>query len=175
VALLLVARDQVVAAGQRLQEARDLLGVVLQVGVEGKHDLSTCLGKARRQRGALAEVSAQLNEGDARRMLGGEGYWPHGVAALRADALARGTLFACVPGELRWDETLAARGTLDAEHTRALWRYCAEGGPENALLCLSYAAHLIGRAEKPAAAHPMPAAGFWPKEPARGQQTIEEA
>src|SRR5215204_4525701 len=34
------------------------------------------------------------------RMLGGESYWPHGVESLRADALARGIPFACLPGEL---------------------------------------------------------------------------
>lgn len=99
------------------------------------------------------------------RMLGGENYWPHGVASLRADAIARGALFVCIPGELQWDAGLAARGTLDAENTRALWRYCAEGGVENALLALRRAAHLIGRAEAPPSARPMPAAGFWPAKP----------
>src|SRR5438309_1720403 len=79
------------------------------------------------------------------RMLGGEGYWPHGVASLRAHALARGITFACLPGELQWDATLAARGTLDNEATRTLWRYFAEGGRDNAGLALRYAAHLIGR------------------------------
>ena len=101
------------------------------------------------------------------RMLGGEGYWPHGVASLRSDALRRGTLFACLPGELRWDEVLAARGTLDPGHTRALWRYCVEGGAENAALALRYVAHLIGRGARPEAARPMPPAGFWPGEPSR--------
>ena len=46
------------------------------------------------------------------RMLGGVGYWPHGVESLRADARARGTLFACIPGEMQWDADLASRGTL---------------------------------------------------------------
>ena len=49
------------------------------------------------------------------RMLGGESYWPHGVESLRSDALRRGALFACIPGELSWDAALAARGTLNAE------------------------------------------------------------
>ncbi|MFX4918078.1 hypothetical protein ABTB83_19055, partial [Acinetobacter baumannii] len=51
------------------------------------------------------------------RMLGGEGYWPHGVESLRRDALRRGTLFACVPGEMDWNAPLAARGTLGGEDT----------------------------------------------------------
>src|ERR1700755_834324 len=46
------------------------------------------------------------------RMLGGESYWPHGVESLRSDAHKRGTLFACVPGEMDWNAGLAARGTL---------------------------------------------------------------
>ena len=46
------------------------------------------------------------------RMLGGESYWPHGVESLRADALRRGALFACIPGEMDWNAALAARGTL---------------------------------------------------------------
>src|SRR6266540_327591 len=104
------------------------------------------------------------------RLLGGESYWPHGVASLRADAFARGALFACLPGELQWDAALVARGTLDSENARALWRYCAEGGVENARLALLYAAHLIGRAERPSPALPMPAAGFWPAEPRPSQR-----
>ncbi|WP_315837120.1 cobaltochelatase subunit CobN [Bradyrhizobium prioriisuperbiae] len=96
------------------------------------------------------------------RMLGGESYWPHGVESLRADALRRGALFACVPGELTWNQHLAARGTLDAAATQQLWRYCSEGGVENAELALRFAAHLIGRADEPPAPRPMPAAGFWP-------------
>ncbi len=100
------------------------------------------------------------------RMLGGESYWPHGVESLRADALRRGALFACIPGELNWNPILAARGTLDAADTERLWRYCSEGGVENAELALRFAAHLIGHGDKPPAPRPMPAAGFWPHEPA---------
>ena len=95
------------------------------------------------------------------RMLGGESYWPHGVESLRSDALRRGAHLACIPGELSWDARLAARGTLNAGDTHALWRYCTEGGVENAGLALRFAAHLIGRGDMPAPARPMPSAGFW--------------
>jgi cobaltochelatase CobN len=100
------------------------------------------------------------------RMLGGESYWPHGVDSLRSDALRRGALLACIPGELSWDAALAARGTLSAGDTHALWRYCTEGGVENAQLALRFAAHLIGRGDRPSPARPMPSAGFWRGEPA---------
>src|ERR1700733_4709299 len=104
------------------------------------------------------------------RMLGGESYWPHGVESLRSDALRRGAHLACIPGELSWDARLAARGTLNAGDTHALWRYCTEGGVENAELALRLAAHLIGRGDLPAPARPMPSAGFWRGEPATGDR-----
>ncbi len=66
------------------------------------------------------------------RMLGGESYWPHGVESLRSDALRRGTLFACIPGEMDWNAALAARGTLGSDETHVLWRYCSEGGAKAA-------------------------------------------
>jgi cobaltochelatase CobN len=100
------------------------------------------------------------------RMLGGESYWPHGVESLRSDALRRGALLACIPGELSWNAALAARGTVNAGDTHALWRYCTEGGVDNAQLALRFAAHLIGRGDRPAPARPMPSAGFWRGEPA---------
>ena len=100
------------------------------------------------------------------RMLGGISYWPHGVESLRSDAIARGALFACIPGEMDWNAELAARGTVDAEATHALWRYCSEGGVENATLALRHAAYLIALGDKPPAARPMPSAGFWPQAPA---------
>ena len=100
------------------------------------------------------------------RMLGGIGYWPHGVESLRSDALARGTKFICIPGEMYWNAELAARGTVNDETTQAMWRYCSEGGVENARLALQLAAHQIGHGEAPMAARPMPSAGFWPSEPA---------
>jgi cobaltochelatase CobN len=100
------------------------------------------------------------------RMLGGESYWPYGVESLRADALKRGALLACLPGELSFDPALSARGTLDEAQSRELWRYFCEGGADNSAAALQFAAYLIGRAACPAPPRPMPAAGFWPVEPA---------
>lgn len=99
------------------------------------------------------------------RMLGGESYWPYGVESLRTDTLRRGALFACLPGELSFDPSLSARGTLAEVQSRELWRYFCEGGAENFCAALRYAAHLISKAERPAPPRPMPAAGFWPAEP----------
>ncbi|MFH0295740.1 cobaltochelatase subunit CobN [Bradyrhizobium sp. 31Argb] len=104
------------------------------------------------------------------RMLGGESYWPHGVESLRRDAIQRGALFACIPGETDWNAALAARGTLGADETYELWRYCTEGGIDNAQLALRFAAHLIGHGNRPPSARPMPAAGFWNGEPATDER-----
>ncbi|HEY8337604.1 MAG TPA: cobaltochelatase subunit CobN [Tardiphaga sp.] len=100
------------------------------------------------------------------RMLGGESYWPHGVDSLRSDALRRGAQFVCLPGEMYWNADLAARSTVGEEVTQKFWRYCSEGGVDNAQLALRYAAHLIGHGDAPPEARPMPSAGFWPGEPA---------
>src|ERR1700691_5187065 len=100
------------------------------------------------------------------RMLGGESYWPHGVESLPRDALRRRANLPCIPGELSGDAKIAARGTVSAGDTHALWRFCTEGGVENAQLALRFAAHLIGRGDLPAPARPMPSAGFWRGEPA---------
>jgi len=104
------------------------------------------------------------------RMLGGESYWPHGVEGLRRDALRRGALFACIPGEMDWNAALAARGTLGIDETCEFWRYCSEGGVENAELALRLAAHLIGQGKAPPRARPMPSAGFWQGEPINNEQ-----
>lgn len=103
------------------------------------------------------------------RMLGGEAYWPHGVDSLRRDALARGTQFVCIPGEMEWNAELAARGTADLDDAHALWRYCSEGGADNIRLALRYAAWMILRDDYPPPPRPMPAAGFWPAEPRSSQ------
>jgi len=65
-----------------------------------------------------------------------------------------------------WNAALAARGTLGSDETYALWRYCSEGGVDNAQLALRFAAHLIGHGKAPPPARTMPSAGFWQGEPA---------
>jgi len=69
-----------------------------------------------------------------------------------------------------WNAALAARGTLGGDETHMLWRYCSEGGVENAELALRFTAHLIGHGEMPPRARPMPSAGFWRGEPATDER-----
>ncbi|WP_018698245.1 cobaltochelatase subunit CobN [Amorphus coralli] len=99
------------------------------------------------------------------RLLGGAAYWPHGVDALSTLARQGGPKLLIVPGEARWSEALAATGTVAEEDARTFWRYCVDGGRDNRVNALAFAAHLIGRAERPAEPKPIPLAGcYWPGE-----------
>jgi cobaltochelatase CobN len=95
------------------------------------------------------------------RQIGGEGYWPEGVEALRAWARARpDRLLALVPGGTAWDEAYAARSILPLEQVRMLWRYLSEGGPENCRHALVFLSSLIGGEGQAPPPEAMPLAGF---------------
>ncbi|MDB5557860.1 MAG: hydrogenobyrinic acid a,c-diamide cobaltochelatase, partial [Enterovirga sp.] len=96
------------------------------------------------------------------RLLGGESYWPHGIEALRREALRRRIPFACLPGDTRWDPDFARRGTLADVEAERLWRYFAEGGPDNLAAALRWIEHALGGGPAPEPARPVPSAGFWP-------------
>ena len=78
------------------------------------------------------------------RLLGGESYWPYGVERLTAVCAERGIPIAWLPGDDKPDAGLAARGTLAPDAADMLWRYCTQGGIDNAEDALRYAAALIG-------------------------------
>jgi cobaltochelatase CobN len=95
------------------------------------------------------------------RQIGGEGYWPDGVEALRMWVQMKpGRLLALVPGGTHWDESYARRGTMPLEQVRTLWRYLSEGGPRNARNALLFLAGLTGAKADPAPPESMPLAGF---------------
>src|ERR1043165_5520181 len=48
------------------------------------------------------------------RLLGGVGYWPHGIDRLRA-LVQRGAALIVIPGEARWDPALATLSSVPAE------------------------------------------------------------
>jgi len=97
------------------------------------------------------------------RLLGGEGYWPHGIESLRRLALGRDIPFACLPGDGRWDEALVARGTVAPGQARALWRYFVEGGRDNAAAALAWITHALGQGPPAPPVRPVPTAGYWPR------------
>src|SRR3546814_17063948 len=50
-----------------------------------------------------------------------------------------------LPGDEQPDPALAVYSTLAEEAAFRLWRYCVEGGPDNARNFLAYAASLLGQ------------------------------
>ncbi len=76
------------------------------------------------------------------RVLGGRGYWPYGIGEIVAVCRAKRIRLACLPGDDAPDADLMADSTLPAEAVHRLWRYMAEGGPDNAGNLLRYGASL---------------------------------
>ena len=56
--------DDVVAGGDRFEQPRDLLGRILQVGVEGDDHLAAAFAEPGEQGGMLAEIAGQLDDPD---------------------------------------------------------------------------------------------------------------
>ncbi|WP_193370258.1 cobaltochelatase subunit CobN [Pelagibius marinus] len=97
------------------------------------------------------------------RLLGGESYWPYGVEQIHAACRAKGIKLAMLPGDEQPDPGLSAFSTLEEEAAFRLWRYCIEGGPENARNLLAYAASLLGHDSDWQEPRPLLRAGlYWP-------------
>src|SRR6266496_1356021 len=58
----LPARHQIVALIQLRQEIRNLLGIILQIAIHRKDDLTPAATKAGDQRGCLPEVASEAND-----------------------------------------------------------------------------------------------------------------
>jgi cobaltochelatase CobN len=97
------------------------------------------------------------------RLLGGESYWPYGVEQIHAACREKSIGLAMLPGDEQPDPGLSAYTTLEEEAAFRLWRYCVEGGPDNARSFLAYAASLIGRDTDWQEPRPLLRAGlYWP-------------
>jgi cobaltochelatase CobN len=95
------------------------------------------------------------------RQIGGEGYWPEGIEALREWAHAEPRrLLALIPGGTIWDQVYARRGILELTQAQTLWRYFSEGGSANCENALLFLAGLIGASATAGPPAPMPLAGF---------------
>ncbi|ABC24160.1 cobaltochelatase subunit CobN [Rhodospirillum rubrum] len=99
------------------------------------------------------------------RLLGGRGYWPHGVDSLADLARTRGLTLALLPGDANPDVELARLSTLPRETLHRLWRYWVEGGIDNAGQFLRCCAELIGRPTPWRDPVPLPVAGLLGDEP----------
>ncbi|MEO8531352.1 MAG: cobaltochelatase subunit CobN, partial [Deltaproteobacteria bacterium] len=97
------------------------------------------------------------------RVLGGMGYWRHGVEQYAARLAELGVPLALLPGDDKPDPDLQALSTVSNDDYAALWAYLVEGGPANAGSFLSYTKALLTGAEKPAPARPLLKSGiYWP-------------
>ena len=97
------------------------------------------------------------------RLLGGRGYWPYGVEQIVDTCRRSGAPTAFLPGDDQPDPELVELSTLSAETQHRLWQYCVQGGPENALDFLNYAAALIGFDTDWREPRPLVRAGlYWP-------------
>jgi len=97
------------------------------------------------------------------RLLGGIAYWPYGVEQVAGSCAERSIPLALVPGDEQPDSELAARSTLPADACHRLWQYCVQGGAQNALSFLAFAATLIGRRFEWREPVLVPRAGlYWP-------------
>ncbi|MEO1197926.1 MAG: cobaltochelatase subunit CobN [Pseudomonadota bacterium] len=107
------------------------------------------------------------------RLLGGKAYWPYGVERLTEVARGAGADLVIVPGDDKWDVELTALSTVAPEEARALWRYFAEGGPDNLARALQWMLHRAGQAEMPEPAIDLPRAGLiWPGQPGLTADTL---
>ncbi|WP_428525298.1 cobaltochelatase subunit CobN [Roseibium sp.] len=107
------------------------------------------------------------------RVLGGVEYWRYGLERFVEEARASGIDLVVIPGDDKWDDALTSHSTRGTEDVRHMWRYFVEGGPENYANALRYAGHLIGLAEEPAHAVPLPRAGIYlPGHTAPGLETL---
>ena len=77
------------------------------------------------------------------RLLGGRGYWPHGVDVITRICRDKDIAVAFLPGDDQPDPELAGLSTVSSETQHRLWQYAVHGGPENAMQFLNFAAALI--------------------------------
>lgn len=94
------------------------------------------------------------------RLLGGIGYWPYGVDALRAASQRKGFALAFLPGDDRPDPALDDAGTVPPAICARLAAYLREGGSDNATHFISACGALIGDDEWPPEARPLLRAGL---------------
>ncbi len=77
------------------------------------------------------------------RVLGGRGYWPYGIERLTACCRKHSIALALLPGDDQPDPELQGLSTLPQQQSHRVLQYCIQGGPENAINLLRYAATLV--------------------------------
>ncbi|SMO75728.1 cobaltochelatase subunit CobN [Paracoccus laeviglucosivorans] len=99
------------------------------------------------------------------RLIGGEAYWPYGVASLQDMARRRGIALALLPADGRPDPTLDRFSTLPVPVLRRLSALCDEGGAVAAQMALAELAQAAGLGTASVAGQPaIPQWGFYDAE-----------
>ncbi len=101
------------------------------------------------------------------RLIGGEAYWPYGLASLRDFAQRRGIALAVLPGDGRPDATLDGYSTLPNSTLRRLAELCDAGGAVAAQAALAqlaiagglYAPPVMGEKSVPDCGYYLPGQG----------------
>ncbi|MBC7737895.1 MAG: cobaltochelatase subunit CobN, partial [Candidatus Saccharibacteria bacterium] len=101
------------------------------------------------------------------RLIGGEAYWPYGLASLRDLAQRRGIALAVLPGDGRPDAALEAYSTVPRSTLKRLGELCDSGGAVASQAALAqlalagglYAPPVIGEKTVPACGLYMPGSG----------------
>ncbi|MGD9918672.1 MAG: cobaltochelatase subunit CobN, partial [Paenirhodobacter sp.] len=109
----------------------------------------------------LETVAAQA-KGILVRLIGGESYWPYGLASLQDLARRRGIALAVLPADGRADPRLDAASTLPVSTLRRLQALCDAGGAVAAQAALAQLALAAGLYAAPVAGEKtLPEAGFY--------------
>jgi cobaltochelatase CobN len=96
------------------------------------------------------------------RLIGGEAYWPYGVASLQDLARRRGIALAFLPADGRPDPVLERFSTLDAAALHRLSTLCDQGGAVAAQMALAELARAAGLPAAPVAGQAeIPDRGFY--------------
>ncbi|KAF0227343.1 MAG: cobaltochelatase [Beijerinckiaceae bacterium] len=99
------------------------------------------------------------------RLIGGESYWPYGLAEVHALAQAKGIALAVLPADGRPDARLSAFSTLPEAVLSRLSMLCDAGGARAAEIALAELAHAAGIGPAPTGfATQIPACGWYSPE-----------
>jgi len=97
------------------------------------------------------DQTARHAKGILVRLLGGEAYWPYGLASLQDLARREGIALAVLPGDGREDPALDALSTLPVSTLRRLTHLCDQGGAVAAQAALAQLALAAGLYAAPVA------------------------
>ena len=96
------------------------------------------------------------------RLLGGRAYWTYGLEVVKETVEATGASLFILPGDDSPDPDLVSHSTVSLVAVNQLWRYFTEGGIENCVRALQFAADVcLGCNYNPPKPQPVPRVGVY--------------